>query len=606
MSSALEVVGELHRLRAESPEVQGHWDRLCRSMRLLGRADAAVILIEDSENQWLVLGQDPAPAGWLIDQLSDVRPDLSKRALTKGFAVLPRGDAGHGSRLIGAVRVLGLDRAIVLLDIPGTEKANLNELLLRVQVAASLPPMPAPETSITTASDPELVNVVDLVASVMRERRFPVAALALVNGIVARFDLTQVALGWDSRGYVRIQAISHLDRFERKMEESRNLEAAFEEAVDQASLIEVPGSDESTLIVHANQQLRQSLGHGWVCTLPLSQDSEDPRAALMIAGGEEQRLSPDRLRYLQLALDLLLPWLSDLRARDRWWWLRLGAWARDRLSRLLGREDVGRKVLAALASVAVFFLVFGKWDFRVEVPAQLATDSTRQLGAPFDGFVAEVFHSAGDVLQDQAVLAELDTQDLYLEESEMLADISRFRAEADLARAENRLAELEIARARQAQAEARLARVRYQIAQAALKAPFAGVVVEGERRDLLGAPVRQGDPLFRIARVENLYLVLSLSERDVRFLKNSLDGEAALLARPDQRIPFEIRTLIPMAEVRDQDGNFFEMKADITGESLDWWRPGMTGVGKIDVGKKPILWILTHRLIDDLRLWLWL
>jgi hypothetical protein len=47
----------------------------------------------------------------------------------------------------------------------------------------------------------------------------------------------------------------------------------------------------------------------------------------------------------------------------------------------------------------------------------------------------------------------------------------------------------------------------------------------------------------------------------------------------------------------------------ITAEMLEspqaWWRPGMTGLARIDVGDKNIFWILTHRLVDNLRLLLW-
>jgi len=41
-------------------------------------------------------------------------------------------------------------------------------------------------------------------------------------------------------------------------------------------------------------------------------------------------------------------------------------------------------------------------------------------------------------------------------------------------------------------------------------------------------------------------------------------------------------------------------------EPAEWLRPGMEGIAKLDVGSKPVYWILTHRIADKLRLWLWL
>ena len=34
-------------------------------------------------------------------------------------------------------------------------------------------------------------------------------------------------------------------------------------------------------------------------------------------------------------------------------------------------------------------------------------------------------------------------------------------------------------------------------------------------------------------------------------------------------------------------------------------RPGMEGIGKINAGREPMVWIWTHEIIDWLRLWFW-
>jgi hypothetical protein len=44
----------------------------------------------------------------------------------------------------------------------------------------------------------------------------------------------------------------------------------------------------------------------------------------------------------------------------------------------------------------------------------------------------------------------------------------------------------------------------------------------------------------------------------------------------------------------------------ITSPEESWWRPGMTGVAKIDAGHRRLLWILTRRFIDMLRMKLWI
>jgi hypothetical protein len=35
-------------------------------------------------------------------------------------------------------------------------------------------------------------------------------------------------------------------------------------------------------------------------------------------------------------------------------------------------------------------------------------------------------------------------------------------------------------------------------------------------------------------------------------------------------------------------------------------RPGMKGVGKVEIGERKLVWIWTHGLVDRIRLWFWL
>ena len=68
--------------------------------------------------------------------------------------------------------------------------------------------------------------------------------------------------------------------------------------------------------------------------------------------------------------------------------------------------------------------------------------------------------------------------------------------------------------------------------QASSHAPFEGVIVEGEKKDLLGAPVKKGDRILRIAKVEGLYVTLMVSEKEMRHIAPNAHGELALLSQP--------------------------------------------------------------------------
>jgi len=257
-------------------------------------------------------------------------------------------------------------------------------------------------------------------------------------------------------------------------------------------------------------------------------------------------------------------------------------------------------------TLLLLYALFGVKTYQLEATAQLSTDSTRLIGASYDGFLARVETTSGETVKQGALLAALDTRELIQQEIETRADIERLRAESVKARAGFNLADAEIAGLRQGQAEARLARIRYSLGQSNILAPFDGVVVEGERKDLLGAAVRKGDRLFRVARIEGLFAVLQVPEREIRYLEPHAKGELTLLARPEKRIPFEVATVIPAAQVRGQDGNHFVINVKLLQQQEVWWRPGMSGVARIEAGERNVAWIYTHKAIDTLRMMLWL
>jgi RND family efflux transporter MFP subunit len=256
-------------------------------------------------------------------------------------------------------------------------------------------------------------------------------------------------------------------------------------------------------------------------------------------------------------------------------------------------------VCAALA-----VLLFGRLDYRVEAAFSLKTENLAYLPAPFDGYIHEVHVDVGDQVEKGAPLLFLDTRELLLEESTAVANQNRYLREAEKARAQNALADMRIAMALEAQAQARLKLVRYHLEHAEMKAPFSGIVVEGDLEELLGAPVRKGDVLFKIARLEKMYVELKVEERDIHEVSADASGQIAFVSRPSLKFPMKLDRIEPVA-IAEDEGNVFLVKAHFTEEAAGWWRPGMTGVAKIDVDKRNILWILTHRTIDFLRIFLW-
>ena len=143
---------------------------------------------------------------------------------------------------------------------------------------------------------------------------------------------------------------------------------------------------------------------------------------------------------------------------------------------------------------------------------------------------------------------------------------------------------------------------------------------------------------MKIARIEDLYVEAEINERDIHellgkhpdsasplsdqspataqprasnmqpasppLLTSSRHGEIAFVSQPKLKFPIRIVKLDPAAFPRP-DGNVFLVRCEFEKPIEKWWRPGMSGLCKVNVEKRTLFWMLTHRTVDFLRMWLW-
>jgi len=277
---------------------------------------------------------------------------------------------------------------------------------------------------------------------------------------------------------------------------------------------------------------------------------------------------------------------------------------RRQASRLLGPENTWAKIGGVLGAVAALALFLPVYPYRVEGTFILRAEELSYLTAPFDGFIQGVEAKPGDILRKEAPLVRLNTDQLELEEAAAIADQTRYLREAEKARAARQLAEMRIAQSQADQAAARLGLVRHRLSQATLKAPFDGIVAEGDLRQRISAPVRQGDALLKIARIDRLYVEVEVHERDVQDVLGAKAAEVAFVAQPRSTFAVNVAVVEPSAQPKEE-GNVFRLRASLASPPEAWFRPGMSGVCKVPAGQRTLAWILAHRTIDFLRMYLW-
>lgn len=489
--------------------------------------------------------------------------------------------------------------------LPGCNQEQAGAALKQLRLIAHLPALYLLQRSAhqNQLAVSQFSSVLDLVALLNAEHRFLAVAMTFCNELASRHKCDRVSLGWLQNEYIRLQTISHTERFEKKMEAVRALERIMEEAFDQDEIVSWPPPDHSTLITRDHQAFSEEQKVKFICSLPLRLNNEP--LAVITCERNSGPFDETDLRLLTLCAEMAARRLSELKRNDRWFGARWATAARELLAKAVGVEHTWAKVITIGVAVALGVLFFGRMTYRVEAPFILRTDDIAILSAPFNGYIDDVPGRIGDPVKAKDVLLTLDTRDLLLEQAGALADLDRYTREAEKSRATNALAEMRIAQAQAEQARVRLELVNYRLGQATLAAPFAGVIVEGDLKKRIAAPVKQGDLLFKIARTDRMYLECDVKENDIHELRGDATGQIAFTSQPKLKFPVQIERIEPVAQTKDQK-NVFVVRCQVQGPLESWWRPGMSGVAKLNVGKRTFFWIITHRTIDFLRMYFWM
>lgn len=525
-------------------------------------------------------------AGGRLQQSSPADPGMQLLAV---LLPLPGSD---GRIVVAAVRSsFELDRAEALLD--------------RLTAVASAAPVYQVQHVLKQARTDvgQFSNVLDLLALVNAQEKFVAASMLIVNELTNRLRADRASLGWEKKGYVRVRAISHMEKFEKNMDGVQSVETAMEEAYEQDAEVVWPAPEDAVVVSRDHGRLVEEQTSGFAVSVPLRKEGKP--IAVITLERKSAAFDENEVRWLRLCADQIAPRLIALEERDAWigarLWRRFTRWA----AKLIGVEHTGAKLLAITGVILVAFLLFGRWPHRINGAFELQAAKALVLPAPFDGFLDDILVEKGDLVSSGDVLLRLDERDLLIEKASAMGDLNRALREAEKARAEGQLADMRMAEAMAQQAQARLNRLEDRLTRSTLRAPFDGAIVDGDLRERSGAPVRQGEVLFRIARWDAMRVQATVDERDIDFIQPGAEVRLIFASRPDAPTPARVLRVDPMSVTRD-GANVFIVHCEIEEVSDPWWRPGMSGTARVDAGKRTPIWLLTRRTLDFFRLrWGW-
>jgi RND family efflux transporter MFP subunit len=466
---------------------------------------------------------------------------------------------------------------------------------------------PHPDIAVSKAPGiPErerLSMLLALVAIALERRRFRAAAMAVATELATRLGLERVSIGFERKGRMQVEALSHSASFDPRTGLIGDLNAAMDEACDQdATLLHPPSEGTPPRVVRAHERLVDQHGSGAACTVPLTSGGRIV-GALTLEQAEGSRIHADAVRLCEDAAATLGPLLDLERRLEARPLARLRAAVLRRFDLVASPGHPAARLMAAAGVAGFLLLGVMPGTHRVTADATLEGLVQRAVVAGIDGYVAEARARAGDVVQQGQVLARLDERDLVLERRQWTAGLDQLRREYREALSVHDRTQLNILQARIAQSRAQLALIDENLARTRLLAPFDGVVVQGDLSRSLGAPVEKGTVLFEVAPLDGYRIILEVDERDVAWVTSGKRGQLALSAMPGQPLPLAVEKITPVSSAVD-GRNVFRVEASLL-RPVASLRPGMEGVAKIEIGRRRLIWIWTHDLFDRLRLWAW-
>ncbi|MCK5828914.1 MAG: HlyD family efflux transporter periplasmic adaptor subunit [Methylococcales bacterium] len=446
-------------------------------------------------------------------------------------------------------------------------------------------------------------TVVRLAVNCLQQDSFKKSLTVLISKLTKEFNCERVAVGELNNYHAHVTALSNSAKFDDKSNLIRTIASVMDEAVDQDKVIVYPEiKNDKPSIIHAHSELARKFGCGAICTIPFVYEGAI-FAVLTMERSEFNPFDQETIHICEQTLALISPFLKLKHTDELIWIQKLSLFARQFVTDLFGYHYLGFKLLGLALIVVICFASVKEGDFRIHADSVLEGRIQRTVSAPMDGFIKLAKVRAGDTVLTGEIMAEMENYDLKLEQTKLSGEQQQLKREHLEAMANRDWVEVRIINSQFEQLDAKIKLKQEQLQRTLIKTPFDGIVIEGDLSQSLGAPVNRGESLFKIAPLDGYRVILKVNERSISYIRHGQKGTLALSSLPDRKFLLQIEKITEVARAED-GSNIFRVEAALS-ELPKLLRPGMEGVGKVEIGRKKLLWIWTHELVDWIKLGVW-
>jgi len=447
-----------------------------------------------------------------------------------------------------------------------------------------------------------LKTAVDLLAETLGKEQFDEAAIAFTTELAAASGCERVSLGFMRGGHIKLESVSHSAEVGKKMNLTRAIEKVMEEAVLQRCEVTYPAQDGEVLICREHEALSRQQAMASIATFPLF-CRDQYVGALTCERAADQPFTQRDMEFMRSVSSLVAPAMEEKYRLDRPVPVVLWQALCYQLEALFGAGHVGRKLFATIVLGVVIFFTTATGDYRLTADTSLEGAIRRAIVVPFDGYIDQAPGRAGDLVEQGQLLCSLDSRDLHLQKLAKVSQHRQMEQQYQDAVANHDRSQAVIIRAQLEQSQAEMDLLDARLARTSLTAPFSGLVVSGDLSQRLGGAVEQGEVLFEVTPLDAYRVILKVDERRIGDVAVGQHGTLVLSSLPDNRYPFAVDKITPITKAED-GRNYFRVEAHLQ-QIDDSLRPGMEGVGKIDIDRRKLIAIWARDFVEWLQLTLW-
>ena len=345
---------------------------------------------------------------------------------------------------------------------------------------------------------------------------------------------------------------------------------------------------------------------GSLVVMPLEHEGE-VLGALVAESKEPGALAGEQVARLTVVARHGAPALANALRYHRLPLLRALALVRGGLVRLLGRRLSRAALRIAMLAAPILALVFVPWELTVRAPVTVRPEVLRTAFAQAEGVIREVRVREGQRVSAGEELARIDDRSLAAQLEAHKAQLAVEEAKLLALTDSDDPGAAEVQRHVVAYHRARVDYYRRELEKTRVLSPIDGVVLTRHPEDLLEKPVKPGEALFRVARLEGRWILeIDLPEKEAghvlaaRERGEPLTATFYMSAYPQRRFRSVVREVAPQAEIVGQR-NVLRLKADLPPEARALVKTQMGGEARVHCGRRSLGYVLFRGVIDFVR-----